>query len=513
MLSFGGKFQKWRDELFDFDVRDQPNSDRRMRLLIVIIIAATAAFYIAFSDYSPWFDEWASFHFADLPMSELWSDAARLETNPPLFYSLLKLWENIGAKTVVELRMLSIIGGIVALGLAAYIATRWFNPRTGVIIAVLMGLSGQHMYYSQLLRAFIFSVDAILLSVIGLLMIVNQQRQRDEVVGWGLHVAGSSLAIYLHTTMFLWPVVSAAALTGFYGKQLIEGRARLLVRLILANLIILAITSWWLWITYLQLQSGASNIAWIEPISPRKYLRILLRTCTLAFERYDRDKVASTWFAFLTIAAIVPLWRERTVRFLVGLALAAVVVFGVAGAIKPILVPKTVFWMSIFPLFLISAGLGALRSPFARCALVTVSGILLVANLVRWVPNFEREDWQATVRTLAQDRNALLLVQGHGIAKAFEQACQLELRETCPFPVIDVPMRPGPRAKSTPLKESELQAVRQRITPGRTIYSSTYGVDSLRELGTTPAIRNGNPNLPFLRGPFPASSVLPDEVK
>ena len=513
MLKIGATFAQCRDSLFDFGSPGNRKAARWMLPTAIVAIVAATLLRIAFSDYSPNYDELASLHFTGRPIAGLWGPQAIIETNPPLFYTLLAFWKKLGAQSVVELRILPILMGTISLALTGFIANRWLGPRAGVIAVVLMGLSAPHVFYSQQLRGYILSLDGVLLSIVGLLMIVHRRQDRNATVGWGLHVAGSALAIYGHTTMFLWPVVAAAALLGLFGTQLFAERGRLLIGLIVANLAILIVASWWLWITYLQLRDGAQTIAFMKPISMREYVRQIMATSLLTYDAYDRDKLATNWIALLSVLSSIVLWRQRTGRFIVLLAVAAVIVFGIAGAFKPILMPRTIFWMSIFPVLLISGGLGALRSVSIRWTLVAVCAGLLVANFVRQVPRFGGADWREAVATIASDPQAVVLVQGTGMGSNVGQACLLQLRRPCPFPVLVLPFDPSaadrPSWTGQSVQETPLNEVRERIPANSHVYAiSNPGAEPLKTLEATSGRPSEPGYSPFLEGPIDPSVVL-----
>jgi uncharacterized membrane protein len=514
MLNISTFTRLCRDTLFDFETPDQGIEPRWLRTAVVILAIALAAILrIELADYSPSYDELASLHFTGIPFAKLWGDQAVIETNPPLFYSLLELWKETGARSIVELRILPIFFGATSLGLVWFIGSRWINRNAGVIAVILFGLSTQHVYYSNMLRAYILAVDGILISIVGLLCVLHQRHKREAAIGWGIHIAGSALAIYSHTTMFLWPIVATVALIAFFGKKIFADRARILLGLVVANIVILAITSWWLWVTYQQLRGGAETVSFMQPISFRDYMRQLMATCMLTYDQYDRDKFATNSFALLMVAASVMLWRDRTGRFIVILAVSAVIIFGVAGAVKPILMARTIFWMSIFPVLIIAGGLGALRSAQLRWALVAGCAALLIANLVTQAPKWRGLGWREAVAIIARDPHALVLVEGTGMGSNARQACLLQFQKPCPFPVVVLQL--DPRATSRPswtgksVEETPLNEVQRLIPRDSHVYAvSLPGAEPLRTIEAGSGRSTSRGYKPFLEGPIDASAVL-----
>ena len=89
--------------------------------IAVVGLAMVAGFIIRYSTggYPMWQDELASMVFASQPLSRLWSAWMVRETNPPMFYSLLHLWLAMGARSILAIRALPDLGGVLAIGLVA----------------------------------------------------------------------------------------------------------------------------------------------------------------------------------------------------------------------------------------------------------------------------------------------------------------------------------------------------------------------------------------------------------
>ena len=100
--------------------------------LIIVILAGVLATLIALAigvQQSVWFDEAYSVRVAQQPLGDLLSLTA-VDTHPPLYYMILKLWAGIGGWGEVWLRLLSALfyGGSVIVG--ALLIRRLFNTKT-----------------------------------------------------------------------------------------------------------------------------------------------------------------------------------------------------------------------------------------------------------------------------------------------------------------------------------------------------------------------------------------------
>ncbi|MBC7492325.1 MAG: glycosyltransferase family 39 protein, partial [Novosphingobium sp.] len=222
-------------------------------------------------DYPMFRDELSSMVFASQPMSRLWSLWMVRETNPPLFYSMLRAWLALGARTVTEIRLLPNIGGAVAIGLVGALCARVSGAWAGVIGALLAAVSAEHVWYGQYIRGYIFETDGVLVSMLGLLAWLDGGRHARA--GLVAYVLGAAFGFYCHVTLAVWPVAAGLAVAIVHWRALIAGRGGKAAEFILANLLLAGLCAWWLWIAAHQLSSD--NIDHIKPMSVEDHLRLV----------------------------------------------------------------------------------------------------------------------------------------------------------------------------------------------------------------------------------------------
>ena len=73
------------------------------------------------------FDEAATAFFARLTMADLWGDTGRLETNPPLFYTLVAALDRMGLAAEFN-RLASIAADVASIGLAGLLGHGLQDP-------------------------------------------------------------------------------------------------------------------------------------------------------------------------------------------------------------------------------------------------------------------------------------------------------------------------------------------------------------------------------------------------
>jgi uncharacterized membrane protein len=136
---------------------------------------------------------------------------SHIETNPPLYYLMMKLVMTIG-ETEFLLRLPSLIAGTLAIPLVYILGRLGGAPRSGVIVAGLVSLSAVAITYSREARAYAFVQDACLLAAIGSVIVINHytvkgsagsRPTRREILGWALFTLASIVGFYLHYTFVL----------------------------------------------------------------------------------------------------------------------------------------------------------------------------------------------------------------------------------------------------------------------------------------------------------------------
>lgn len=422
-------------------VRGEASSVELSRSAALAILAALvslgAAARIAASAYSPWFDEWASAYFAGLPLDRLWGAWMVRETNPPLYYTLLKLWIGVGGSGVMRMRMLSVLAG--SLGIAAVAAIGWtfFGRRCAIIAAILCASSAQHIYFSTAMRGYVFAFLAASVAIYGAMLICRKDADAGDLrKGVAIYAGGSVAAIYLHTTMILWPVAATPILIAC--AWLDRAAARKWIAILAASLCILLGGLWWIQITAHQIIWGTQSINWIPKLGLVAHAQLVLKSVFLA--RYPGIGAMPTAIVLASAALAGALTgRSRNTAVITGLFTSSLAVFFIVGLVKPVVLDRTVFWMSAFAIVLAAAGLSRIRRPRIGIGLALVAGGCLAWNAYLAEPGFVREDWPAFLQAQAASSHPVLVLGKSGAIIA-EEACHGEFGGRCPirFVAIDV---------------------------------------------------------------------------
>lgn len=380
-------------------------------LLLAGVVLAAAALRIATADYGLWFDELASLAFARQPLDHLWSGWMVRETNPPLYYTLLKGWIAIVGEGDRAIRLLSILFGLIGIGAAAVLARRLGGPAAGVIAAVLLALSASHVELSQEARGYGLAQSMVLIAALGMARYLERRRVGDLL----LYGVAATVALYCHTTLALFVLLANLAMS-----WLLRRDRPALLRWIGINAVVGLVWAWWASITLRQLAGGQGSIAWIERPDLAAGWRIIGRA--YAFPVAPDGGVGTSLALTLLLGAILWLaWRDRrpAITMLAALALGAPVLLFMISQRVPILLPRTLSWAAGIATVLLAVAIAEIRSRPLAVALVGLLLALEAITLTRWLPVRQKESWREAVAAVAQSNPApMLLVQGDAMAVA-----------------------------------------------------------------------------------------------
>ncbi|MGN6374084.1 MAG: glycosyltransferase family 39 protein [Sphingomonas sp.] len=383
---------------------------RREALALAAILLAAAAIRVALAGFPLWFDELASLFFAHQPLGHLWSGWMTRETNPPLYYTLLRGWIALVGDGDRALRLLSILIGLTGIAAAWALARRLGGVFAGLAAAAMMTLSAAHVATSIEVRGYMLADAAALIGLVGVIDYLGKRRAAALL----LYALSAVIALYSHTTMIVF-----VALVGGATSWLLRRDARALAGWIIANAAVALSWSWWAWISLGQVRS-ASGVNWIAPVTPGSAVRIT-EVAYLPPYLAARGGATALLLVALAVGIVLLAWRDRRppVILLAVLALAAPATLYVLSLIKPILLPRTLYWAAGPVVVLVALALARLAS---RRVAVAALGVLLVieaAFVIHWMPVRQDEDWPGALRAVAaRDPHAVLLVEGDAMAVA-----------------------------------------------------------------------------------------------
>jgi len=167
-------------------------------LILGIALVLRCAFL---SKESLWLDEGDSWWFA----SDLHRALAAEPTNPPLYYTMLHFWMRWFGTSEAALRSLSVIPGVLSVGLIYALAKKLFSRGIALGAALYQSISSFQIYYSQEARTFAWLVFFILLAALGLWSALEARPGWRRFLYFSGYALASALSLYAHfiTVFFL----------------------------------------------------------------------------------------------------------------------------------------------------------------------------------------------------------------------------------------------------------------------------------------------------------------------
>ncbi|MFZ1289737.1 MAG: glycosyltransferase family 39 protein [Melioribacteraceae bacterium] len=134
-------------------------------LLVIIIVGSFLRFY-KLNYQSLWLDELVTMTVVDLPtVADVLKITTDADIHPPGFYILLHYWIKTFGNTETQLKMISVIAGILSIISIYFFAKKLFSWKEGLISAAILSVAWFPIYYSQEARAYSLLLFCSMLSV------------------------------------------------------------------------------------------------------------------------------------------------------------------------------------------------------------------------------------------------------------------------------------------------------------------------------------------------------------
>lgn len=381
---------------------------RQEAIYLLLIVAAGAAFRLYHIGWlSLWLDEAASEWMSRQSVSYLLTVLPTYETNPPLYYLLLKGWRTLMGDGEAGLRLLSALIGTTTIPLIFAIGKmlggRSLGGKVGLLAAAMLAFSSLHVQYGQEARAYVLLVFAVALVMTCMMWLMLHTLQicarSDEPafaqggrsLPWVLGIMGFAMALIMwaHDTGAL--AVLAIVLPGLYW-WLTDAKAsrRAFIRLAIAS--IFAVTLFLPYLRYLLGHMAAVKSFWIQPPSWLTIVDTLTRVFGSASE------AALLYYLIvvsLGVYGINLLWQRApraVVLLLLSVALVPMVLELLISVVAmPVFLDRTLLYCNL-PLYL-AAAYGIAQIPVKGFVAAVVLVNALVADLAFYFKDAKKEPW------------------------------------------------------------------------------------------------------------------------
>jgi mannosyltransferase len=382
-------------------------------IFVELLALAVVLRVLALGAESLWFDEIYSVAFAsaDLSLLNFLQPGGFAFTDKNVYHIILHFWLALG-KTEFMIRLLSVLFGVVTVGVILVLTRKLFGRRTAVWAAVLVAVSPFLIWYSREARMYMLAGLFAWLAVWALVNGLSKNRARWVWAGYALCAA---LGLYTHSfSAFVVLAINLWAVLSFIMDS--RKRRSSLIPWLAANaaVVVLAIPwlrgiieqqsqGWWVWVAQKYGTPGLSDLLWL-PVD------FSLGTIRPAWNWLVLIPFAA--FAAAFVWGLVPprretegnWWRSGGSEWTCMVLLAAVptlIVF-VLAQFKPMFVLR--YMVPFAPALAVVAGRGFGRigriAPRWGVAALYLVGVAAALVLVYSAPH--KEDWRGAANYLAE---------------------------------------------------------------------------------------------------------------
>lgn len=175
-----------------------------LALLLIVALGFVLRVY-RLGDQSIWADEYGAVSNLDTP--DVWTDLWFIElVNPeqaaaPLYYIIQYFWAHWVSDSLISLRLLSILLGMMAVPLTYVLGSYLYGRTAGLVAALCLALSPQHIWYDQEPRVYPLVTLLAVLSAYALMRAFRDGSKK----WWAVNLAANILLPWTHvfTVFFL----------------------------------------------------------------------------------------------------------------------------------------------------------------------------------------------------------------------------------------------------------------------------------------------------------------------
>jgi hypothetical protein len=283
--------------------------------------------------------------FSNQSLSFIFGRLARIETNPPLYYALMKWVMKLGDSEFI-LRLPSAFAGTLAIPLV-YVLGRFGGASSGGAIgAVLLALSALNITYSRQARVYSLVEDFCLLAAIAAVILIGAYARRAsgtsgssrrDAAAWAVFTLACTIGFYLHYTFAVEILVLECA---FFVAWLTKPRfdVRFLLQWAFSSVILIICMAWGLVLA--RNQAYSNDIDWMQIPSLGEAADLVVKT-----NGYSALYRFQPWASLLLIATacvgLITGWRRSPAILVSGLlfVLFPVILF-VISQFRPVFIER-----------------------------------------------------------------------------------------------------------------------------------------------------------------------------
>jgi mannosyltransferase len=322
---------------------------------------------------SLWLDEATSWRFAQLSLPTLWTEV--LDTHPPLYYSIQRLWLFFG-DSEAALRSPSAIFGVIAIGLTYVLGRQVAGARTGLFAATLMATSALQIEYSQEARSYALLTASAVMASIGLVGVLRATRAGawPSLIVCCAYVGGMLIALYAHNIALL-----LFAVAGLIDLADLARRRSFRCAATWGALNAMVVVGWRYWMRVVWYQAHMSNLDWLLPPDVAAIAFALNRLYGEGYINFVKPFWGLIGIVLAFVGAFLQRQKGLPIAYLIAAAFGIPLVeIAISHLGRPVFLLRTVIWLAPLFFVLVAAACSRLRTGPAIAAI----GLLLVIQLI-----------------------------------------------------------------------------------------------------------------------------------
>jgi len=435
--------------------------DRRTIVLLAAVTAFAAALRLVAIDAKGfWGDEISTVFLVHRPYGDMLDHVARLESTPPLYYSLAWLWAKLFGTTEAGLRSLSALVGAGTVPLAYGAAQELVSRRGALYAATLAAASPVLVWYSDEARAYMLLVFL----GAGALWCFARTLKSSSRLALALWAAASSLAVLTHYFAVFLAIPEATVLLRRCAVRREAIAAVATVGAACAAIFPLALR-----------QASYGHAAWIAHSSLIGRLASLPGDLVTGFDAGPPLPVGLAAITAIAVAGTLAVRRavgaDRSGAAVAGRLVAGAVALPVALALVGVdyISARNSLAVTVPLLIAVGAGYaaGSRTGRIAMAGVVALSIGIVIAGAGQ--PKFHSEDWRSAAEDLGRSshRRAVVATPGQAGRKPLEYylgAARLGWTRSVRVVEVDIVVMP-PQGESRVARRELIRLLRLRL-PG-----------------------------------------------
>ena len=341
-------------------------SNHYILILICILLLGVFLRIYGLDTESIWLDEGISLRLAEADPAVATVERA-LNNHPPLYFILLHYWTKAFGNSVFSARMLSVLFGFLSMLLIYKTGCMLFDRKTGILSALLLGISLFHIYYSQEIRMYSMVSFLALCSVYFFIRLLEDKKPKAAIG----YIVSTAFLLYIHYSGFLLILIQNVYLVILILRHRNES-ALSFKNWLKYQLVLFILYLPWLWIGIIRLTKIQSASLWLSKPTASVFSDSIME--------YSGSIFLFIIFTVLLLYGIFRVIKNRMYLFLcLWFIIPIGILFGISYISKPLYLTKYTIISSLAFYILIAVSIGSIKKRYIK--VLAISAILVFSAI------------------------------------------------------------------------------------------------------------------------------------